>query len=285
MSREDFPCEIEGIIDSKVIELGAGCVVSAGAHISGKNGAAERVKLGDFCYIGPGVRIMSPYFEIGDYSKIHSRSTGHGGNPLIIGRNCWIGPDVILDCNGGLTIDDNVGIGAQSQIWTHMQFGDVVEGCRFCSSKNIYIPKDVWFVGHCIVSPVTIGERSMALAGSVITREMAPNHVYGGVPATDLTNKLGMQFQNRSIKQKFEILRLMIDEFVAKNPVYEGKLDVVMSMNDRVEGVTYFDVSTRKYTKNYHEAEVSFLKAHVPLIKFTPMTQIGKPTPIIEPFE
>mgnify|MGYP000935728480 CR=1 FL=1 len=224
MSQSDFSCRIDGVIDSRVIELGVGCVVEAGAHISGKGGTAQRVRLGDFCYIGSGVRIMTPAFEIGDYSKIHSRSTGHGDNPLIIGRNCWIGPNVKLDTMGGLTIDDNVGIGADSQIWTHLRFGDIVEGCRFFSEKNMYIPKDVWFVGHCIVSPVNIGEKSMALAGSVITREMLPNHVYAGVPASDMTARLGMQFRNRSIKQKFEIMSSLVDDFVEKNPGYKGKI-------------------------------------------------------------
>lgn len=273
MSHDEFPSEIDGTIEARVLELGVGCVVAPGAKISGIDGMAERVKLGDFCYIGPGVRVMAPEFEIGDYSKIHERSTCHGKHPLIIGRNCWIGPNVMLDSMGGLTIDDNVGIGANSQVWTHMQFGDLVEGCRFFSAKHLYIPKDVWFVAHCIVSPVIIGEKSMALAGSVITSEMLPNHVYGGVPAMDLTSKLGNQFHNRSIKQKLEVMRSLIEEFVKNHPIYEGKLQAVASMKKRVDGVTYFDISTRKYTKNYSEAEVRFLKTHVPLVKFTPMEQ------------
>ncbi len=271
MSSDDFPCEIDGTIEARVIELGVGCVVADGARITGIDGMAERVRLGDFCYIGPGVQIMAPEFEIGDYSKIHARSTCHGKLPLTIGRNCWIGPNVMLDSMGGLTLDDNIGIGAQSQVWTHMQFGDLVEGCRFFSARHLHIPKDVWFVAHCIVSPVIIGQKSMALAGSVITSEMLPNHVYGGVPAIDLTSKLGNQFHNRSTRQKLEAMRTLINEFEEKYPIYRGKLEAVASMRNREDGVTYFDVSSRKYTKNYNEAEVQFLKTHVPLVKFTPM--------------
>lgn len=271
MSNADFPCEIAGTIDARVVELGVGCVVAAGARISGVDGMAERVRLGDFCYIGPGVTVIAPEFEIGDYSKIHACSTSYGKSPLAIGRNCWIGPNVMLDNMGGLKLDDNVGLGAHSQVWTHMQFGDLVEGCRFFSSRHLYIPKDVWFVGHCIVSPVVIGEQSMALAGSVITREMLPNHIYGGVPAVDLTSKLGLQFENRSIKKKLETMRSLIDEFVKKHPEYEGKLEAVATMGRRDDGVTYFDVSSRKYTKNYNDAEIAFMKKHVPLVKFTPM--------------
>ena len=89
----------------------------------------------------------------------------------------------------------------------------------------------------------------------------------------DLTSKLGNQFHNRSIKQKLEVMRSLIEEFVKNHPIYEGKLQAVASMKKRVDGVTYFDISTRKYTKNYSEAEVRFLKTHVPLVKFTPMEQ------------
>lgn len=271
MSKHDYPCRIEGTIDASVVEIGVGCVVEAGAFISGKNGPAKSVKLGDFCHIGAGVRIMVPEFEIGDYSKIHSNTIGHGKMPLSIGRNCWIGSGVILDSMGGLKIDDNVGIGSHSQIWSHIQFGDIVEGCRFHSSKMVYIPKDVWFVGHCIVSPVAIGEKSMALAGSVITDEMIPNHVYGGVPAKDLTEKLGLQFSNTSIKDRYEKMSELIDDFVIENPDHKGKLKVVKSIKGKNDGVTYFDVSNRTYTKTYSRAEVEFLKAHVPLIKFSPI--------------
>lgn len=270
MLRRKYPCRIDGTIEAREVEIGVGCVVEAGAYIGGKNETARRVRLGDFCHIGPGVRITAPQFEIGDYSKLHANSLGHGKLPLRIGRNCWIGSGVILDSMGGLIVDDNVGIGSHSQIWTHIQFGDIVEGCRFYSSKPMFIPKDVWFVGHCLVSPVTIGEKSMALAGSVITREMLPNHVYGGVPAEDLSEKLGVQFQNRSIKQKYCKMRLLVEEFISRNPAHKGKLEVITSMDQRREGITCFDVSSRTYTKTYSRAEVDFMRAYVPLVKFTP---------------
>jgi hypothetical protein len=188
-----------------------------------------------------------------------------------IGRNCWIGGNVVLDSNGGLDIDDNVGIGAHSQIWTHAQFGDIVEGCRFYSQKYMHIPKDVWFVGHCIVSPVEIGERSMALVGSVITRDMLPNHIYGGSPARDLTDKLGHQFEERTPEEKARKLEELIEAFVADHPEHRDRLRVVTGGEHVPEdGQTCFNVLDRTYTKVRSRAEVEFLKKHVPLVKFSP---------------
>jgi acetyltransferase-like isoleucine patch superfamily enzyme len=273
-----FKSRILGRIDAEEIVIGQGVHVEEGVLITGKNGRSSRVVLGDFCFIGRETKILTPEFRIGDYSKLHAHSFAHGDKPLQIGRNCWIGGNTVLDSMGGLAIDDNVGIGSHSQIWTHIRFGDIVEGCRFHQEKSMWIEKDAWFVGHCVVSPVAVGQRSMALAGSVVTREMLPNHVYGGVPAVDLTDKLGGQFEERTVDAKAAKLRELIDAFTARHPGYAGKLLVVTSPNEIRPGNCCFDVSRRVYTKTRSEAEVAFLRAHVPLVKFTPL---GEP-PFVE---
>ena len=276
------PCEsrILGKIDAEEIVIGQGVLVEEGVLITGKNGRASRVVLGDFCTIGRETKILAPEFRLGDYSKLHAHSFAHGERPLQIGRNCWIGGNTVLDSMGGLVIDDNVGIGSQSQIWTHIRFGDIVEGSRFCQEKPMWIGKDAWFVGHCVVSPVAVGQRSMALAGSVVTRDMLPNHIYGGVPASDLTDKLGGQFEKRTVDAKAAKLRELIDAFSARHPEYAGMLLVVTSPDEIRPGVCCFDVSRRVYTKTRSEAEVAFLKAHVPLVKFTPL---GEPSFVERP--
>ena len=281
-----YESRIEGTINADELYIGNGVVIEEGVLITGKGGPARKVVLGDFCFIGQQTKIILPEFRLGDYSKLHALSFAHGEQPMQIGRNCWIGGNTVLDSLGGLDIDDNVGIGAHSQIWTHIQFGDIVEGCRFYSKKYMHIGKDVWFVGHCIVSPVRVGERSMALVGSVVTKDMLPNHVYAGVPAKDMTDKLGPQFEERTIEQKAIKLQELIDVFVQKYPEYAGQLIVVQSPNDRPEGVCCFDVSQRTYTRTYSQAEVAFLKTYVPLIKFSPEGEppFMVPQQSVEPF-
>lgn len=262
--------KIAGTIEADEIIIGKGVVVEEDVLITSRDGSAKKVILGDFCFIGRHTRIIVPEFSIGDYSKINAFSFAHGYKPLHIGRNCWTGGQIVLDSIGGLDIDDNVCIGANSHVWTHMQFGDLVEGCRFFSQKYLYIPKDVWIGGHCTVTPVEIEERSMLLAGSVITKPMRRNRIYAGVPAVDVSDKLGEQFENRTVEQKAEKLQGIIDDFLMNNPQHKGKLKVVQSPDDIERGVCCFDVSRRVYTKTYSEAEVTFLKSNTPLIKFTP---------------
>lgn len=267
---EFLESRIAGQINAREVQIGQGVIVEEGVVISGNGRPADRVVLGDHCFIGRETRIFAPMFSLGDYSKLNAFAFAHGELPLQIGRNCWFGGSVVLDSLGGLDIDDNVGVGAHSQIWTHIQFGDIVEGCRFHSRKYMHIGKDAWFVGHCIVSPVFVGERSMAMVGSVVTRDMLANHVYAGVPARDVTEKLGTQFEVRTLDQKASKLEELIDIFVRRHPEHRGRLRVVTTQQDVVDGVSCFDVSRRTYTRRRSEAEVAFLKANTPLIKFTP---------------
>jgi len=273
--------KILGTIDAKRSFIGKGVVVEEEVLITGRNGPADIVMLGDFCYIGRHTRIIVPEFRLGDYSKLHAFSYANGEYSLRIGRNCWIGGNSVLDSMGGLDIDDNVGIGSHSQIWTHIQFGDIVQGCRFFSKKYMKIESDVWLVGHCIVSPVEIGRKSMAFAGSVITKDMLPNRVYAGVPAVDITDKVGPQFKERTIEEKTNSLQKLIDDFISKNVQFKGQLTIIQSSSQIKEGVTCFNLLDRTYTKIYTPAEINFLRGNAPLIKFIPK---GEPSFISSEF-
>jgi acetyltransferase-like isoleucine patch superfamily enzyme len=270
MGKPHLQSRILGQIDAETVTIGHGVVVEEGAVIAGKGGPAGHVHLGNFSYVGRGVRIMAPEFCLGDYSKLHAGSFGHGVHPLRIGRNCWIGGNTVLDAMGGLDIADNVGIGAQSQLWSHIQFGDVIEGCRFHSQQYLHVQEDAWLVGRCILSPVVVGRRSMALAGSVITKDMEENHVYAGVPAKDITAKVGPQFEERTLEQKAKALEKVLRGFEDQHPQHSGRVRILEDAGTVEEGVTYIDLTNRSYTQTLSDAEVDFFKAHVPLLKFVP---------------
>lgn len=268
--KDILESKILGEINAEEIILGKGVVIEKGVVITGKNKKAKKVKIGDFAYIGENTRIIVPEFSIGDYSKLHSNSFCYGEKPLRIGRNCWIGGNVILDSIGGLDIDDNVGIGAQSQIWTHIKFGDIIEGSRFNSEKYMHIKKDAWFVGHCIVSPVKVEEKSMAMVGSVITKDMEYNTIYAGVPAINISEKIGYQFNTLSVEEKLNRLQELINSFEKNHPHYKNIIRGIAHQNDQNDNYTWLNVSNRTYNKKYEEAEILFFKENIPLIKFTP---------------
>lgn len=244
--------------------LGKNTIISPSAIIRGLNGKAKRVEIGDNTYIGDNVQIIVDDFKIGDYSKIHHHTNFHGYKPLHIGHNAWIGQGTIIDSIGGVTIGNNCGIGAYSQLWSHIRYGDPLNGCNYESNNPLVIGNDVWFVGHCVVSPIVAKDQSMALVGSIITKDMEENHIYGGSPAKDLTGKIKPQFTPLTIEEK----RKLMSQFkLPKNIKIIENWEEIGDNNI----FSYFNINDRKYTKRGTKEEIEFMKTlQSKLIKFVP---------------
>jgi acetyltransferase-like isoleucine patch superfamily enzyme len=240
---------------------------------------AESYYIGDNCYIGPGVTITAEKFVLGDYSKIHkgtfvySQPDKFDNGGVYIGHNAWVGQNAVLDGTGGLFAGKNLGVGIASHLYSHILFGDVLEGSRFNSTGKLEIGDDVWFVGFCLVSPIKAEDRSMALLGSNVTRDMLANHIYAGNPAKDITEKAGNQFLDRSIDEKGSDLRALISEFFDQNnDLNRDRIAVVDSWpSDMDKEITYINLAERTYSKTLSEEEVAFLSWSIKFrAKFTP---------------
>ncbi len=259
-------------IKAKEVILGINIDIGEGTIISGINKEADRVVIGDNVFIDKNCVILVPEFEIGDYSTIYKNCRISGYKPCRIGHNFWMDQNCILNSTDNLIIGNNVGIGAYSQLWTHIRFGDILEGCRFNSTKEMIIEDDVWFVGHCIVSPIIARKKSMALVGSVVTKNMEENHIYAGCPAIDITDKIGRPFIERTIEEKFKMMNEKVEQFFEENPTFDkNSVKIVADYPDQLdEGLIYFNISERTYTKKRTELEIKLMKYLLPLYKFTP---------------
>lgn len=263
--------EMNNIFADNLI-LGKNTIIEPTAIIRGINGNARSIVIGDNCYIGHNVQIICDEFSIGDYSKIQHNTNVHGYLPCSIGHNAWIGQYSILDSIGGLTIGNNCGIGAHSQLWSHIKYGDTLEGCRFLSESASKIGNDVWFVGHCIVSPIIAEDKSMALAGSVVTKNMLYNTIYAGSPAKSISEKAGGQFLEVSVEDKMNKMKKYLQEF---QPTTQ-QIKIVDSEEeiDFKDDISYFNVKNRTYTKKHSSIEMAFMKFLLPAkAKFTPIEQ------------
>lgn len=230
----------------------------------GKN--CKRVVVGYGSFIGDDVYIDSTELEIGEYTSIHKNTTIHGYKKCIIGNNCWIGQNCIIDSIGGTTIGNNVGIGAYSQLWSHIKFGDMLEGCSWNKEDKLMVEDDVWFVGHCIVSPILARKKSMAMVGSVITKDMLENHIYAGTPAKDLTDKLGEQFKVKTLEEKEEEFIKLYKEFLEANKIDEEEFPIKIihdleEYNDiENKHETIFVLNRREYYPIRSNWEYRFMK-------------------------
>lgn len=222
----------------------------------------QNLVIGDHTHIGPGVRIIGGDFEVGDYSKIHNDCYIYPKNRIKLGHCAWIGQGTHLDGTGGIDAGDFLGVGINSALYSHIRHGDITEGCRFDKNGSLRIGHDVWFVGMCLVSPVTVGDKSMALLGSVITRDMGANHIYGGNPAKDLTDKLGPPWQEVGVDEKAARLKAQIAAYRAEvDPAYPlDRIMVCDAFPAQGDDRTWYNVASREYTKTNAPLEVAFNK-------------------------
>jgi len=258
-------------IKADEIILGKNVIISPKAIIRGVDGNAKKIIIGDNTYIGDNVQIILDEFEIGDYCKIHHHTNLHGYKPMKIGHNAWVGQYTIIDSIGGVSIGDNCGVGAHSQLWSHIKYGDPLQGCNYNMSSPLIVEDDVWFVGHCIVSPIIAHDRSMAMVGSVVTKDMEFNQIYAGSPAKSISDKVGFQFEPVPVEVKKQKMEQYLQEW---NPEITS-LKIVTSREEMIlEDVdfTYFNVADRTYTKRGTDKEVSFMKFLLPArAKFVPL--------------
>ncbi len=240
---------------AEVEKIGRGVVIDPTAEFHN----VERLEIGDYSYIGPNVRVIGGSFSVGDYSKIHNNCYIYPKNGIELGHCTWIGQGVHLDGTGGIRVGDFIGVGINSALYSHIRHGDVTEGCAFDKDGFLEIGHDVWFVGMCLVSPVRVADKSLALLGSVITRPMEENHVYGGNPATDLTSKVGAPWKEVSLDEKVHRVSNYFEEFFTNERPDLDRDSVVVSDGVLLHetGRTTYDVARRSYTKTNSATEVA----------------------------
>jgi acetyltransferase-like isoleucine patch superfamily enzyme len=109
------------------------------------------------------------------------------GRNLILGDDVDLAKDVLITTGGGVTIGDRVLVGYRTQILSTNHVIPENKEPIFSAGhdkKPIVIEKDVWIGANCIITAgVTIGEGSVIAAGSVVTKDVPPFAIYGGVPA------------------------------------------------------------------------------------------------------
>lgn len=105
--------------------------------------------------------------------------------PFHVGSGCNIGFRNHIDCRRGVTIGNNVTMATEVMIWTlHHDYNDVRFGVR---GGEVVIGNYCWICARAIILPgVTIGEGAVVAAGAVVTKDVAPWTIVGGVPAKQI---------------------------------------------------------------------------------------------------
>lgn len=102
-----------------------------------------------------------------------------------VGKNTWIGPNVILDGSGGLTIGDNCSISAGVQIYTHhtVRWANSL-GKEAYEHRPTHIGSGVYIGPSAVIQMgVTVGERATIGALSLVNHSVAAGAKAYGAPA------------------------------------------------------------------------------------------------------
>lgn len=109
------------------------------------------------------------------------------GTNMKLGSHVDFAWGVLVTTGGGVEIGDRVLIGYGSKILSTNHVIPENKGKIFYSGhvkKKVTIENDVWIGANCIiVAGVTIGEGAVIAAGSVVTKDVSPFTIVGGVPA------------------------------------------------------------------------------------------------------
>lgn len=108
---------------------------------------------------------VSPFISIGDRSELGCGCLIYGG--VKIGAGVLMGPDVKIITRNHVFDDPTVGINEQPTVFRPVTIGD-----------------DVWISANVVILPgVTVGHGSVIAAGAVVTKDIPPFSIVGGIPA------------------------------------------------------------------------------------------------------
>jgi len=119
----------------------------------------------------------------GERSSIYASAYVYG--EVAVGAGTWIGPWVLLDGSGGLTIGSGCDISAGVQIYSHDTVERVLsEGRREVAHAPVTI-SDHCHIGAAavVLKGVTIGHHSVVGASALVNRDVPPLTIVAGIPA------------------------------------------------------------------------------------------------------
>lgn len=125
-------------------------------------------RLGGFCFIYPGARLMHTYgIDAGPNLHLHSGAFIDARGGLALGAHVLIGPGAVLV--------------TATHHWDDPTRPIVLQGSRLAPVR---VGSDVWIGANAVITAgVTVGDGAVVGAGAVVTDDVAAYTIVGGAPA------------------------------------------------------------------------------------------------------
>lgn len=133
--------------------------------------------MGPRCVLQPmvwlNVEAENGTLNIGDYTFIGRGTEIEVSQSVTIGKHCLIAPNVFITDHNHDTRRQGIPMFEQR-----------------CLSAPVTIGHNVWIGANSVILPgVTLGDGAVVGAGSVVTKDVPPNTIVGGVPAKFLRER------------------------------------------------------------------------------------------------
>ncbi len=131
-----------------------------------------------FCYRISGM-------TIGKGSTLHMGAVFYKINNISLGRDTIMGENAVLDGRAKLDIGDHVDIASEVMIYNAQH--DTNDPSFKAIEEPVKIDDYVFIGPRAIILPgVTIGRGAVVAAGAVVTKDVPPYKIVGGVPAKEI---------------------------------------------------------------------------------------------------
>lgn len=128
--------------------------------------------------------------NIMDNVTIYGRGEIWEPHNIVIGKGSIIGDKAFLDGRYGIEIGEHVNMGIDVMIFTNQH--DVQSPTFGCDGKHgkVTIGNRVWLGARTIILPgITVGDGAVIASGAVVTTDVEPFSIYGGIPARKIATR------------------------------------------------------------------------------------------------
>ena len=191
----------------------------------------KRVRIGSLSFISTGRLILGDDTIISKLAVVAGQVNRH--SELVTGKRCWIFPFCWIDTTREVHMEDEVGVGGGSYIFTHGSWQSVLDGFPVAFGP-VVLKRNVWLPWRVFILPnVTIGEYCTIAAGAVVNKSIPPYSLAGGVPAKVIRGD-GQHLRQYDLDEKLGLVRRILRD-AASQLEYDGHAVEVIEKGEGLE--------------------------------------------------
>jgi acetyltransferase-like isoleucine patch superfamily enzyme len=223
------------VLAAEQIEIGDGSRIGMLSFIK-----AKKLRLGNRVRIGTMVAMDTAEISIGHDSVVMEQTVVGGmltpRSSLYVGSRVKIFPYCFLNPTEPIVIEDDVGVGGSTYLFTHGSWQSVLEGFPI-GFGPIHLRRGVWLPWRIFILPnVEVGEQATIGAGSVINRSIPARALAAGMPAKVISED-GKYLKPMSEEDRWRKVISILEE-MGQFLSFQGQVSTVTGGDDRYVLIT-----------------------------------------------